>query len=316
MTKIFIPELNIWNNRILSDIFNVNKKFLKKSAVAETNYINYINLNSLQEVLFSKTYNYETFNIFYKNVDLLHKSSRMYLYSNIDNYVLDELANTNIEIPIDSTGKISTEIIPNELSLPKEDESTNISYNIFKITFEEYYFLNLVKKYKSGTYDSTSLIDYNVQSNLSHLLYTYLDCEINSKYPQNSIMSSDDSRIIEFLYSQWTVNYLYLKKQICDIQIDEEKETHFYTPESISKIIILTNNDISNNFIKLNNSPPNINYTKLFYKNRLITGNEIQTYENNTFDFYWNNNIQNELKPNDKFYLIWSYIPQELTMVI
>jgi hypothetical protein len=317
-----VPELNVYTNKVLRESFNINKKYLNYAPLDEIKYKDFMSTISFQKVLFGWSYDYSDFGIYYEILDPLVNAdpalyTRMNIYGNaIKVYLLDKDANRNIPIKYDSSSEVSIDIIPLNYQHPRSYEFYEMGFNVFNITFDEYYFLERMKEIKSG-YDTTGFLDFEVKPrcDLSKMIYQYLECECLNKYP-NSIftLSPDNNRILDRLFQQWLVNYFYVKKQLTEVQKLNAK-THFYIPNTNSKIFILTNEIISRGYLELPEEPINVEHTKFFYKNTLIVGNHIMT-EDNVVRFYWNSALTQEMKNEERVYLAWSFIQYPLEVNI
>ena len=313
---IFVPELNIWNNKILMSELNINKTFLKISPLTQAYYNNFINVPSLQSVMFGNTYDNTKFGIFYDINNIASSiyaeiKTRVNLYNGLNTYIHNGKLIENIVLPIDSTSwdstsEISVEVIPDIF----DSTSKEWAYNLFKITYEEYYYIREIKKYKNG--ESIDLRYIITHSALSEMLLQYIDSELNNVYPISLPSLSEDNRLIDWLFYHWMVNYFYNRKRLCEVQ-RMNTETHFYIPINNSKVYTISQQDISNKYIILDYIPTDSNHVLLYHKNNLY-GNSKFMVSNNENRLYWDPTIP--INPGDNIYVEYSHVPFEIMQVL
>jgi len=313
--KKFVLDINAWINEISSQSYNINKQYINTISDIDNQY-NIIHNQSELDVLYSWTYDEESFIIFYnltepdiyKRLDKrLTKRLNLYNPSNLNFYMINPDATCNIGI--DTTCNIN-DIIPNSKSISEHNDI--LSENIYKLTYLEYYFIDILKQYKNGIIPDISDIDnIPISSNLAKIIKSILKCELLDIYELPDL-STDNIRLIDQVFEQWFINYMYLKKQLCYSYLNE---TFFESPSSKSQIFILNEENIFNNYLEMdfNTHPIDITRINLFHKNKLIDKSKYDYFVDSTAhisQITWNNKaLKSDLSIGDKLYIMWAYLP-------
>lgn len=237
--KQYLPELdyyfkNYWNTYKQIEYFNV--------YLPEIESIGNISTNSVFALLFNNSFS---------ESDYTYKfDEETYNYPNFSENIRERLSFTsNLIIGYigDSTG--------NTTLVATTEEIIELLTHLYQ------YRIN-------GTTDISSIVYANLSSNISKLIYIYLDAMINDDYDlvDDIIPISASTNMIDNLFELYVINEIYRKINNSTDLVDN---TYINTRPGRSKIVI-TSGMITNKECSTNEEAYNLNYFYLFRNGNLL----------------------------------------------
>jgi hypothetical protein len=251
----FVPELNFWVKNLIDNCSPAAQEFLRiPTPVCEAEWRQD---GTILDLLFNYTFCHPTYSICYekkhpsntKDKNVLHRYS---IYAGrLDMWCCDTSSVIDASVlPSDSTNfGMSVEIIecdPRPTAVRCEHPDGTIHYieiegtqtqldNIFDITYGEKDMLDMLLDYKLGNPVDLNIVEFDdLPSNLSKLIYIYLDFQINESftlYDSNNPITEDD-RLIEWLFEKWVIDAIYREMKFmpslvfeCNGQLEEVRRS-------------------------------------------------------------------------------------------
>jgi hypothetical protein len=228
----FVPELNFWATNLIDNCSPAAQEFLRIPVpVSEEEWRQD---GTVLDLMFNYTFCSPTYSICYEKKDVrtaqdknIMKRHTIYA-GRLDMWCCDTSAYLDPFIfPSDSTNfGMSTEIIecdprPDSYECNLCDGSTIVHVvdgsvinldNIFDITYGEKDMLDLLHTYKLGNPVDLNIVNFDdLPSNLSKLIYIFLDFEINERFTlyDNNNPVTTDCRLLEWLFEKWVIDCIY-----------------------------------------------------------------------------------------------------------
>ncbi len=307
---VFDAETNLWCNKILQNIDTITEKHFNQSVNISTDYISD---TSIQSLLFNYTYDYNFFSIDLNDISSSTLKNRLMIHRPyLSIYENDSSANIDIQVPsFDSSGSISIDIIPD----------MEFSYNIYDITYEEYYLLGKLRKYKTdGVVDISDLDFVVLNGNLSKLIYIYLCTEMNQNDNKISDLYEDMSgNLLISLYKKWLIDYFYNRKKITGVELID---TYFQTPNTFTTMLNISAGNLLNNNIELlySNRPCSKEHLIIYKGYDILICDIDYEYiideEKEKCYISWDGKaLESVLTLDDKLYIMWGNILQNELLV-
>jgi len=183
-----------------------------------------------------------------------------YSYSNF-NYLLKEIQILSLEKQIRERLRYSRSLIKVYIT-----DSTNGTDNIFSISNNDLTILNMLVDYRKNIIPNISLFNYVNSSNLSKLIYIYLDLMINNNYQKiEDMLVSSSNNILESLFELYVINESHKYMKTSSFLIDSSD----VELRPIREKIIIDQDIINNNNITINEYPYNSNIEVFYNGNNL-----------------------------------------------
>lgn len=294
---INIPELNYWANQILLESTITDVFFKLPPALSK---LKWKSTNSILSLLFDQFFSADEYIIHFRQIN----------FNSFDDSVLT--SRISLYYSITNTYIVDTDIYSSKF---KKELSTE---NVFNIDSEEENLLDKLFKFKT---DSTSAVNIsaitygNLNSNLSKLIYIYLNYELNNDFSlydtESTPFTTSDSNILHILYEKWLIDFFY-KQKVKEYVIKDKINQTLHMLNQINITVTLTETEIINKQILFSptQKPFNADDIEIIYNCKIqIKGKDFQYEDSPISRLYWNNlTLEANLQVEDKIYINWSYL--------